>query len=615
MSMVLSQKQMLQLLANHQKMSISNLEKELGVSKKTLRMMNDYFAVTYGDVFFIKEADGDLLIDIFDGPAFEKLLMHDMLGSEGFNSFHKRQAYLLYQLVYQEKFVSAEDLAEELQISRRTLSRDLIKMEKLLANYALTLETKRGVGIRVVGEEMNIRLLLLYEVLDFYDPTGELPISISLFVGRMIEAHSLPKRIEQLIRKSIKLVISRTMRPLEASSLNLLYDAFDADEYVAGVKQAVETYLNQPLSQAESYFLTFGLNLGFASKEVKNDRLIEKAVASLEGIKNEFNLSFDPSETAVILNSHLTYMVNRSVMKYVEKDLVLRKDLTKSSFAWTMTKYFIKAFKEALEIQIHEHEIQILSTWFEFLIIRSKHHDTHKVLAITNGGYSFRELLKQEIGRFFGTSPQIEFSNVQSDESEARLSQVYDLIFTDHWLPRHEQLSNFFPLSMITRGNPLDKKQMEMSVLSKKMDLLCQLFTVDLTGKGDRYEHHLVQVIEALDQQGLMDLQAKNKLLTKESHHLSILESGLAFPHITMKGTHHIVLGVATCDDISLVCEQGTCINDFIFIGVPELLNADQEGLLIQIFDQVFMPSEANSVKERLGLLDLPGKRELICQI
>jgi|GEM_PF-1228279 len=615
MSMVLSQKQMLQLLANHQKMSISNMEKELGISKKSLRMMNDYFALAFGDVFFIKEADGDLSLDILDGPAFEKLLLHDMLGSEGFNSFHKRQAYLLYQLVYQEQFVSAEDLAEELQISRRTLSRDLIKMETLLTDYGLILETKRGVGIRVIGEEMNIRLLLLYEVLDFYDPTAELPISISLFVGQMIEAHSLPKRIEQLIRKSIKLVISRTLWPLEASSLVLLYDAFDVDEYVIGVKQAVETYLNQPLSKAESYFLTFGLNLGFASKEVKNHRLIEKTVTSLEGIKNEFNLSFDPSETAIILNSHLTYMVNRSVMKYVEKDLVLRKDLTKSSFAWTMTKYFINAFKQVLGIHIHEHEVQILSTWFEFLIIRSKHHDTHKVLAITNGGYSFRELLKQEIGRFFDASPHIDFSKVQADESEVRLSQEYDLVFTDHWLPRHEQLSNFFPLSMITRGNPLDKKQMEMSVLSKKIDSLCQLFTIDLSKKGGSYEHRLVHMVESLTQEGLMDLQAKNKLLTKESHHLSILESGLAFPHITIKGADHILLGVATQSDVSLVCEQGVEINDFIFIGVPEVLNADQEGLLIQIFDQVFMPSEVNSVKERLGLLDLPGRRTLMCQI
>ena len=616
MSMVLSQKQMLLLLANHQKMSLSNLENELDVTRKTLRTMQDYFAKTYTHIFLIEERDAHLLINIWDTKAFEHLIMHDLLESEDFNSFHKRQAYLLFQLAYADDFLSAEELAYDLQISRRTLSRDLIKIEHLLHQYQLALQAKRGVGIKIMGKEINIRLLLLYEVLDFYDTLDQLPISISLFIGRIVEAQRIPKQIEHLFRKSAKLVISRAHRPLEADTFDLFYNAFHTDDYVLGIQQAIEAHLNHPLNAAERCFLSFALSLGFASGDAVNDAFMRTTEHVLSEIKTEFNLSFNSEKAAVALNSHLTYMVNRSMMKYVEKDLILRKDLTKSSFAWLITERFIKHFKLELSLEIHEHEVQFLSSWFELLIVRVNHRRIDKIAIITKAGYSFCELLRQEVQQFFNLQITVEFFKHNPYSNEAQLAEEYDLVFTDNWLSNDGKPSNFFPLSMVTRGSPLDKKQMELSVLSKQIETCCHIFSVKFESKHETYERHLARFTEMLIEQGILTKESGHRLLTKESSNSAVLESGLAFPHMTVPGLDRITLGIVSNDRLNLEYKRQTRVVDFIFIGVPEVIDEDQEGLLIQIFDRVFALSEQATVKERLGIHHLiMEKREFICQV
>ena len=73
------------------------------------------------------------------------------------NSANDRVMYLINKLIYDGGYIKLFDVSEEIYISSKTLSQDLKKVEELLENYNLTLDRKPYYGIRLQGDEINIR--------------------------------------------------------------------------------------------------------------------------------------------------------------------------------------------------------------------------------------------------------------------------------------------------------------------------------------------------------------------------------------------------------------------------------------------------------------------------
>lgn len=72
-----------------------------------------------------------------------------------------RQYYILNQLFFEQKAVYVDNLAEELYVSRSTVSNDLVEVKKLLKPYEIELSSKSNRGIFVVGNEKNIRHFMM----------------------------------------------------------------------------------------------------------------------------------------------------------------------------------------------------------------------------------------------------------------------------------------------------------------------------------------------------------------------------------------------------------------------------------------------------------------------
>ena len=73
------------------------------------------------------------------------------------NSSNDRVMYLINKLICDDKYIKLFDISEEIYTSSKTLSQDLKKVEELLENYNLTLDRKPYYGIRLQGDEINIR--------------------------------------------------------------------------------------------------------------------------------------------------------------------------------------------------------------------------------------------------------------------------------------------------------------------------------------------------------------------------------------------------------------------------------------------------------------------------
>lgn len=70
-----------------------------------------------------------------------------------------RERLILEMLLEKKEEVTVKDLAKEMDVSVRTIHRDLKGVEDILKDYHLSLVKKSGVGIQIIGEEEKMEEL------------------------------------------------------------------------------------------------------------------------------------------------------------------------------------------------------------------------------------------------------------------------------------------------------------------------------------------------------------------------------------------------------------------------------------------------------------------------
>lgn len=70
---------------------------------------------------------------------------------------NERQNYILKRLIDQNDYIKIDDLADELLISRSTISSDLKKARQSIKKYNLSFQQKPNYGICIIGDEVNKR--------------------------------------------------------------------------------------------------------------------------------------------------------------------------------------------------------------------------------------------------------------------------------------------------------------------------------------------------------------------------------------------------------------------------------------------------------------------------
>ncbi|MFB8732997.1 helix-turn-helix domain-containing protein [Bacillus sp. SL00103] len=68
----------------------------------------------------------------------------------------ERVRFIMRKLLLQQDYLKIDQLAEELFISRMTVSSDL-KKDELLARYGMALVSKPGFGLKIEGDELQKR--------------------------------------------------------------------------------------------------------------------------------------------------------------------------------------------------------------------------------------------------------------------------------------------------------------------------------------------------------------------------------------------------------------------------------------------------------------------------
>lgn len=148
----------------HEGVAPADLAAHFGVSMRTvrdhIRRANDSMAPSAG-IRFNRSRNG-YVCEVSDESSFKHWLSRarSMASTDSATSSANRASYLLNDLLQRHDWITLDELAGILFVSRASVSNDLKRITPMLEHYGLSLEKRPRYGIRVSGSEMSRRLCL-----------------------------------------------------------------------------------------------------------------------------------------------------------------------------------------------------------------------------------------------------------------------------------------------------------------------------------------------------------------------------------------------------------------------------------------------------------------------
>ncbi|WP_276931811.1 BglG family transcription antiterminator [Dubosiella newyorkensis] len=321
------QQELFDLMDQNEFRSATYFSKQLNVSLKTVR--NDIKKLDcalrkYGSKIESKPHYGYRLV-IVDQEAFKNLLSE--VNSKNTLADYDRNTYLLRLLLMRGDFIKIEDLCSQLYVSRTSITNSIRQIESILEQYSLSCIRKPSQGIRIEGEEFDIRRLLCYMLLkDNY---------LEGLIQQETEQYWLAHTIIELLNKYdlhltevalnsfINYVFVGINRMLSGKfvNLNLNVESFNA----IGIKESsfsnelIETLENKYnityTNDEKNYILLYlggkqmsggGYSIESDDNFIFNREIDQLSFDMIELIKTEFQINFPNNfELRMTLNRHL----------------------------------------------------------------------------------------------------------------------------------------------------------------------------------------------------------------------------------------------------------------------------------------------------------------------
>lgn len=307
--------------------------------------------------------------------------------------FSSRQMMILAKLLQESKAITMREIADEIEVSTRTVHRELDELQPVLDLYSLTLVKKIGIGVQLQGDEEKKaalrkdlfqteagdfspnerKIMILSTLLSISEPIKLISLAYDLKVTTATVSHDLDeleKKIEQygltLVRRrgyGIELRGSETAKRVAITSL--IAENFNEYEFIAAIKDTI-----QHKAQHRNNSISERL-LGFIEQEKLI--LVERALRELEN-----NLPYPLADSAFIgLVIHLALAIKR-----VEKGEVIHFDREylaqlSGTQEYLVAERILKRLETLLQMEIPQGEIGYITMHLRGAKIRNAYGKTH----------------------------------------------------------------------------------------------------------------------------------------------------------------------------------------------------------------------------------------------
>lgn len=538
-------------------------------------------------------------LDVSSKTIRNKICTQDDL----FNSSQTRMAYMFWQLMHAKEPYLTDDLSEEMKVARTTTISDLNRLRKAIDKYDLKIKGKANSGLKLCGNEFNIRMFVLeniYEHLylnfplgktirerlyDFQDRLSMDALGFGFFFRFfvvMIQRIESGHKITELEQKYKDLY--------ESSAYNIVDEFLNEIEQVKGYKISKEERLFLSISVA-------GMRTPANTAEIEQKINISEGVADmivemLDRIQQEFDITVIANELFDDFVYHVFFMINRLKYGFHIYNPMVDDFKNKYSVAYKMAEIGKEVLEERAHIKMTEDEMGFLAAYFGvFLVEQESEKKRCKIAIVCGSGKIIGRLIENQLKKVF-TDVEPEFETFYGEFDETK-KDCYDyivtttplnldtdipVVFMDEVFDREYIQRKFENIRYLAEAGHSIRKGID----SLFMNLLdeTRFFVLD---SESTYDENIDRMVISLTNQGELDAGFSQRVREREKRSTMVLERNIAFPH-TKNMLSKLTLALGVFPEMLKDKKYGS-VRLVILLGIPESMEDDT--VLIRLYDEI----------------------------
>lgn len=596
--------QILKLLFDHKHTYLTSQEIASGIdvsnrtARKYLHLLEDALKQESLATIEAKQGNGYQL-KIEDARRFDEFYLEEVksqMASKDITTIQEsndRQYYILNRLFFEQSAVYVDAIADELFVSRSTISNDLVEIKKLITPYQIELQSKSNKGIFIVGNEQNIRHFImnyffmerLHDNLFAFSMYANLLEGISveeIVIIVLDECRESQLKLSDFIVYNLVLHIGLAIKRIQNGFFMDIQApiSFDEDsiEYQTALKilARIEHAVGITFSSEEADFIALHLKNKITAKTIfkKADATEEQIRAQLlETLKAiDQDTSFDLEHDTILIDGlmlHFIPLLTRLQNNSSIENPLLEEIKTQYPDLFELTVNYFSKMPVFKSYQVTEGEWAYLAIHITAAVERYFNEQKTHVLVICATGLGSSQMIKNRLEREFGSRILIEKVISYYEIAEQDLSHI-DLVISSINLGNIVLNAPIVNVSVFLGKDDIQKINHEISsnkgshfvagrkesdrkeLVEEQVELIERSFKPDLFyfvgehSTKDAVLRELISKIEAVEGTDLQENFLK-QLKLRESYSSVVFSEFMAVPHpieaLTKEG--HVAVAVA----------------------------------------------------------------------
>lgn len=596
--------QILKLLFDHKHTYLTSQEIASGIdvsnrtARKYLHLLEDALKQESLATIEAKQGNGYQL-KIEDARRFDEFYLEEVksqMASKDITTIQEsndRQYYILNRLFFEQSAVYVDAIADELFVSRSTISNDLVEIKKLITPYQIELQSKSNKGIFIVGNEQNIRHFImnyffmerLHDNLFAFSMYANLLEGISveeIVIIVLDECRESQLKLSDFIVYNLVLHIGLAIKRIQNGFFMDIQApiSFDEDsiEYQTALKilARIEHAVGITFSSEEADFIALHLKNKITAKTIfkKADATEEQIRAQLlETLKAiDQDTPFDLEHDTILIDGlmlHFIPLLTRLQNNSSIENPLLEEIKTQYPDLFELTVNYFSKMPVFKSYQVTEWEWAYLAIHITAAVERYFNEQKTHVLVICATGLGSSQMIKNRLEREFGSRILIEKVISYYEIAEQDLSHI-DLVISSINLGNIVLNAPIVNVSVFLGKDDIQKINHEISsnkgshfvagrkesdrkeLVEEQVELIERSFKPDLFyfvgehSTKDAVLRELISKIEAVEGTDLQENFLK-QLKLRESYSSVVFSEFMAVPHpieaLTKEG--HVAVAVA----------------------------------------------------------------------
>lgn len=541
-------------------------------------------------------------LDIHDEKAFQSLLeqCNGMNKTIALNSMNDRIHYILKQLLYSEDYISLDDLADSVYVSRNTLQNYIKTIKEILEKHNLMYVSKTNQGIKVFGNEKDKRECIINNVLSKETPSYIVSFSkkeqqlfnnIDLELLNRIITRDLEKfkvKSSDFDRKN--LVIHFALMLSRVKSENYIpYDTNfpipeEVSEMLDSMCKHVEDKFDVQITNGEKQYVYLHiatnttLQIGNINPIVLNKQIKDL----LENIYHEYNFDLRNDEILKkdLFNHFSSIFASRKIPLHKKNPLL---NTIKSNFplAFEIT---LTSTANIFPEKLNEDEIGYVSLHIGAAIERcfSGQYNQKKVLLVCGSGIATTRMLEARLNAIFNNKiiivDKISYAEFQNYTKE----DFQGIDFVISTIPIQSDIIPIQVVDFALHNLDIEKISRLLSSMNKKLDRMHKFFDKNLfihKKKVSSKEEVIKLLCNLLESQEIVDSDYYESVILRESLAKTNMNEIFAIPHPMKPCCSQTKVAVAILDEGVIWNDDNETVKIIFMLSIQSGEQSDIEHL------------------------------------